>query len=184
MSSRGSLMFLLHAHLPYVNHPQDSGFLEENWFFEAVVETYVPIISSLERLAAEGIRPGVAVSVSPTLGAMLENEALEAKLQEYVENRLELIERELERAQNDPALLKTVRLYQKLYSDAAGLLHKYSGDLITPLKALQHAGQIEIITTSATHAVLPLLARPEAVRAQLAVAAEDYLDRFNRKPEE
>ena len=61
-------------------------------------------------------------------------------------------------------------------------MHKYSGDLITPLKALQHAGQIEIITTSATHAVLPLLARPEAVRAQLAVAAEDYLDRFNRKP--
>ena len=52
MSSRGSLMFLLHAHLPYVNHPEDSAFLEENWFFEAVVETYVPIISVRERLAA------------------------------------------------------------------------------------------------------------------------------------
>ena len=182
MSSRASLMFLLHAHLPYVNHPEDSSFLEENWFFEAVVETYVPIISALERLSAEGIRPGVAVSISPTLGAMLENEALEAKLQEYIESRLELIERELERAQNDPALFKTVKLYQKLYSEAAQLMHKYSGDLITPLKALQHAGQIEVITTSATHAVLPLLTRPEAVRAQLAVAAEDYLDRFNRKP--
>ncbi len=181
MSSRGSLMFLLHAHLPYVNHPQDSSFLEENWFFEAVVETYVPIISALERLAAEGIRPGVAISISPTLGAMLENEALEAKLQLYVESRLELLEKELERAQNEPTLLKTVSLYQKLYLEAAELLHKYSGDLITPLKALQHAGQIEIITTAATHAVLPLLARPEAVRAQLAVAAEDYADRFNCK---
>jgi 1,4-alpha-glucan branching enzyme len=176
-------MFLLHAHLPYVNHPQDSAFLEENWFFEAVVETYVPLISALERLAGEGIRPGVTLSISPTLGAMLENEALESKLQLYVGSRLELIEKELERAQNDPALLKTVRLYQELYGEAAELLHKYSGDLITPLKALQHAGQIEIITTAATHAVLPLLERPEAVRAQLAVAAEDYLDRFNRKPE-
>ncbi|HAT71807.1 MAG TPA: DUF1957 domain-containing protein [Elusimicrobia bacterium] len=182
MSSRGSLMFVLHAHLPYVNHPQDSGFLEENWFFEAVVETYVPIISALERLAGEGIRPGVAVSISPTLGAMLENEALEAKLQLYIESRLELLELELSRAHNDPALLRTVKLYLKLYEEAAELMHKYSGDLITPLKALQHAGQIEIITTSATHAVLPLLARPEAVRAQLAVAAEDYADRFNRKP--
>ncbi len=181
MSSRGSLMFLLHAHLPYVNHPQDSAFLEENWFFEAVVETYVPLISTLERLSAEGIRPGVTVSVSPTLGAMLENEALEAKLGLYVESRLELLEKELERAQDEPVLLKTVRFYQKLYEDAAQLLHKYSGDLVTPLKALQHAGQIEIITTAATHAVLPLLTRPEAVRAQLAVAAEDYLDRFNRK---
>jgi 1,4-alpha-glucan branching enzyme len=181
MSSRGSLMFLLHAHLPYVNHPRDSSFLEENWFFEAVVETYVPLISALERLAAEGIRPGVTLSISPTLGAMLENEALEDKLQLYVESRLELIEKELERAENDPALLKNVRHYQKLYEEAAAVLHKYSGDLITPLKALQHAGQIEIITTSATHAVLPLLTRPEAVRAQLAVAAEDYQDRFNRK---
>ncbi len=182
MSSRGSLMFLLHAHLPYVNHPEDSAFLEENWFFEAVVETYVPIISVLERLAAEGIRPGVAVSISPTLGAMLENEALENKLCLYVSARLELLEKELERAQHDPALLKTVKFYQKLYEDAAVLIHKYSGDLITPLKALQHAGQIEIITTSATHALLPLLTRPEAVRAQLAAAAEDYEDRFNRKP--
>ncbi len=181
MSSRGSLMFLLHAHLPYVNHPQDSAFLEENWFFEAVVEAYVPLIVSLERLASEGIRPGITLSISPTLGAMLENEALETKLGLYVESRLELIEKELERAQNDPALLRTVQLYRDLYESAAKLLHKYSGDLITPLKALQHAGQIEIITTAATHAVLPLLERPEAVRAQLSVAAEDYLDRFNRK---
>ncbi|MDO8805684.1 MAG: DUF1957 domain-containing protein [Elusimicrobiota bacterium] len=182
MSSRGSLMFLLHAHLPYVNHPEDSAFLEENWFFEAVVETYVPIISVLERLASEGIRPGVTISISPTLGAMLESEPLEDKLVLYVGSRLELIEKELERAQDDPALLKTVKFYQKLYEDAAALMHKYSGDLITPLKALQHAGQIEIITTSATHALLPLLARPEAVRAQLAAAAEDYEERFNRKP--
>ncbi|PIU19445.1 MAG: DUF1957 domain-containing protein [Elusimicrobia bacterium CG08_land_8_20_14_0_20_59_10] len=182
MSSRGSLMFVLHAHLPYVNHPADSSFLEENWFFEAVAETYVPIISLLERLASEGIRPGVALSISPTLGAMLENEELEEKMACYLGSRLELIAKELERAKDDPALLKTVKLYQKLYEDAAALMHKYSGDLITPLKSLQHAGQIEIITTAATHAVLPLLTRPEAVRAQLAVAAEDYFDRFNQKP--
>jgi len=181
MASRGSLMFVLHAHLPFVNHPAESSFLEENWFFEAVAETYVPIISSLERLAADGIRPGVAVSISPTLGAMLENEELEEKMALYLESRLELIEKELHRAADNPQLLKTVHLYKKLYEDAAALMHKYSGDLITPLKALQHSGHIEIITTSATHAVLPLLTRPEALRAQLAVAAEDYHDRFNRK---
>ncbi|HOW89336.1 MAG TPA: DUF1957 domain-containing protein, partial [Elusimicrobiales bacterium] len=61
------------------------------------------------------------------------------------------------------------------------MIHKYSGDLITPLKRLQHSGHIEIITTSATHAVLPTLSHPEALRAQIAAAAEDYLDRFNTK---
>lgn len=181
MSSRGSLLFVLHAHLPFVNHPSDSTFLEENWFFEAVAETYVPMIAMLERLANEGIRPGIGISISPTLGAMLENEELEKKMMLYLESRLELLDKELFRAKDDPALLAIVNLYKKLYEDAAGLMHKYSGDLITPLKALQHSGHIEIITTSATHAVLPLLVRPEAVRAQVAVAADDYFDRFNRK---
>ena len=182
MSSKGSMMLVLHAHMPYINHPQSSQYLEENWFFEAVAETYIPLISVFERLVADGIRPGVTLSISPTLGAMLENELLEKKLGEYIDSRLKLLESELERTAGDPAFHRTVQLYQKLYSDAAEMLHKYSGDLITPLKALQHAGQIEIITSSATHSILPLLAHPEALRAQVAVAAEDYFDRFNRKP--
>lgn len=181
MSSKGSLLFLLHAHLPYVNHPGQDDFLEENWFFEGVVETYIPLISMLDRLVRDGIRPGIAISISPTLGAMLENENLEKKLNRYIDARLELVEKELVRTEGDPALSKTARLYARLYEEAARSIHKYSGDLITPLKQLQHAGHIEIITTAATHSILPLLAHPEALRAQISAAADDYFDRFNRK---
>ncbi|MEI6155049.1 MAG: hypothetical protein WCQ90_13290, partial [Deltaproteobacteria bacterium] len=111
MSSKGSLLFLLHAHLPYVNHPEQEDFLEENWFFEGVVETYIPLISVLDRLVRDGIRPGIAISISPTLGAMLENEQLERKLKRYIDARLELIDKELIRTESDPVLSKTVRLY-------------------------------------------------------------------------
>ena len=183
MSSKGSILFLLHAHLPYINHPEHENFLEENWFFEGVVETYIPLISVLDRLVRDGIRPGIAISISPTLGAMLENEQLENKLRKYIDARLELLEKEVVRLERDPVLLKTVRLYAQLYGEAAEMIRKYSGDLITPLKQFQHAGHIEIITTSATHAVLPTLAHPEALRAQIAAAADDYLDRFNQKAE-
>lgn len=181
MSAKGSLVLVLHAHLPYVNHPSSPDFLEENWFFEGVVETYIPLITMLESLAKDGIKAGLTLSISPTLGAMLENENLEKKLIAYVESRLALLEKESERAGDREPLAKTVRLYQRVYEQAAGLLHRYSGDIITPLKQFQAAGHIEIITTSATHAVLPLLPRPEALRAQIAVAAGDYEDRFNRK---
>ena len=34
---------VLHAHLPYVRHPEYDYFLEEHWLFEAITETYVPI---------------------------------------------------------------------------------------------------------------------------------------------
>jgi 1,4-alpha-glucan branching enzyme len=182
MRPKGSILFLLHAHLPYINHPEHADFLEENWFFEGVVETYIPLILMLDRLVRDGIRPGIAISISPTLGAMLENDALEKKLQRYVDTRLELVEKELARVENDPAQLKIARLYAGLYGQAAETIRKYSGDLITPLKQFQHAGHIEIITTSATHAVLPTLAHPEALRAQIAAAADDYFDRFNTKP--
>lgn len=181
MRPKGSILFLLHAHLPYISHPEHADFLEENWFFEGVVETYVPLISMLDRLVGDGIRPGITISISPTLGAMLENDQLEKKLRRYVESRLELIEKEQVRTANDPLLSKTARLYARLYGQADEIIHKYSGDLITPLKRFQHAGHIEIITTSATHSVLPTLAHPEALRAQIAAAAEDYFDRFNTK---
>ncbi|HOW89777.1 MAG TPA: DUF1957 domain-containing protein, partial [Elusimicrobiales bacterium] len=115
MRPKASVIFLLHAHLPYVSHPEHPDFLEENWFFEGVVETYVPLISMLDRLVADGIRPGLTISISPTLGAMLENDQLERKLRVYVGSRLELAEKELARAADDPALLKIAQLYAGLY---------------------------------------------------------------------
>ena len=33
---KGFLLLILHAHLPYVRHPEYDLFLEERWFFEAV----------------------------------------------------------------------------------------------------------------------------------------------------
>ncbi|MBI4656387.1 MAG: DUF1957 domain-containing protein [Elusimicrobia bacterium] len=179
--TKGSILFLLHAHLPYINHPRHDETLEENWFFEAVVETYVPLISLLERLSVEGIRPALTLSISPTLGAMLENEILEKKLARYIESRIEFLEKESERVSQDSRLSKTVEAYRQLYNQAAELVYKYSADLITPLKRFQHTGQIEIITTSATHAILPLMIQPEVIRAQIAVAGDDYADRFNVK---
>ncbi|MCK4936212.1 MAG: DUF1957 domain-containing protein [Elusimicrobiales bacterium] len=178
---KGSLMLMLHAHLPYVNHPGTTDFAEESWLFEAVVETYVPIISMIENLAKDGIRPCITISISPTLGAMLENKLLEKKLNDYINSRLELISKETHSANNNPLLLKTLKVYEELYSLAAKTMRRYHGNLITPFKQFQQAGLIEIITSSATHAVLPLLSHPEALRAQIAVASDDYQDRFNKK---
>jgi predicted glycosyl hydrolase (DUF1957 family) len=58
----GYLCLVLHAHLPYVRHPEYPDFLEEDWFYEAVTETYVPILDILERLAEKKFR-----SASPCL---------------------------------------------------------------------------------------------------------------------
>ena len=73
---KGYLFLVLHAHLPYVRHPEYDRFLEERWFFEAVTETYIPLIKFFDRLRAEGHAFKVTLSVSPTLANMMEDPLL------------------------------------------------------------------------------------------------------------
>jgi 1,4-alpha-glucan branching enzyme len=41
---RGFLCLVLHAHLPFVRHPEHERSLEEQWLFEAIAETYLPLV--------------------------------------------------------------------------------------------------------------------------------------------
>ena len=40
----GLLALVLHAHLPWVRHPEYAMFLEETWLFEAITEAYLPLL--------------------------------------------------------------------------------------------------------------------------------------------
>ncbi len=75
----GSLSLVLHAHLPYVRHPEHPSFLEEDWLFEAITETYVPLLRMLDRLEGEGVRAPLTMSMSPPLCEMLVEFALEGR---------------------------------------------------------------------------------------------------------
>ncbi len=43
----GYLALILHAHLPFVRHPEHDEFLEEDWFFEAITESYIPLLEMM-----------------------------------------------------------------------------------------------------------------------------------------
>src|SRR5260370_33774621 len=73
---QGNLILVLHAHLPYVRHPEQERFLEERWFFEAVTETYIPLIKFFDRMQAENIPFKLTLSDYPTLAAMMEDPLL------------------------------------------------------------------------------------------------------------
>ncbi|MCX7869143.1 MAG: hypothetical protein N2322_04245, partial [Terrimicrobiaceae bacterium] len=55
---------LLHAHLPFVRHPEHEEFFEEDWLFEAVAETYIPLLKMFRALAAD--RAGLRVAMTLT----------------------------------------------------------------------------------------------------------------------
>ncbi|MCR3921654.1 MAG: DUF1957 domain-containing protein, partial [Firmicutes bacterium] len=74
--TKGYLSLVLHAHLPYVRHPEHPYSLEEKWFFEAVTETYLPLLKTFNRLEQDKIDYRVTVSISPTLAAMWQDDYL------------------------------------------------------------------------------------------------------------
>ena len=61
----GYLSLILHAHLPFVRHPEHERFLEENWLFEAITETYVPLLQLLERWRRDGLHPRLTLTLTP-----------------------------------------------------------------------------------------------------------------------
>ncbi|MED5470019.1 MAG: DUF1957 domain-containing protein, partial [Cyanobacteriota bacterium] len=64
---KGALALVLHAHLPYVRSAEP-GSLEEDWFFQALIECYLPLLQVLEEAAAApNHHPRLTISLSPTL---------------------------------------------------------------------------------------------------------------------
>ena len=55
MDPKGYLIFVLHHHLPFIKDPEYPEFLEERWLFEAVTETYLPILQYMEKLIDEQV---------------------------------------------------------------------------------------------------------------------------------
>jgi 1,4-alpha-glucan branching enzyme len=181
---QGQLSIVLHAHLPFVRHPEYDDFLEEDWFFEAVSETYLPLLQVFDRLADEAVPYRVAMTLTPTLVTMLRDELLLERYARRLDKLCELSEKEIARTLGDRTFGKLAHFYRDHF---AGLRHsfhdRYRRDLVGAFRRLQDAGFLEIITSGATHGFLPLMAqRPETVRAQVAVAANHYRLHFGRDP--
>src|SRR4029079_2102054 len=92
---------VLHAHLPYVRHPEYPEFLEEDWFFEALTETYVPLVSVLDGLLADGVEYRLTMTLSPPLLSMMEDELLVGRYDRWLDRMVARAGREIERTQRD-----------------------------------------------------------------------------------
>src|SRR5476651_552201 len=93
----GCLALILHAHLPFVRHPGHGEFIEEEWLFEAITETYLPLLDVLHGLADEGVPFKIAMSLTPTLGHMLCDELLRSRYERHLSRLIAIAENEVRR---------------------------------------------------------------------------------------
>src|SRR5437879_13255294 len=110
------LALILHAHLPFVRHPEHERFLEEEWLFVALTESYIPLLRMLQRLLGEGVPIKIAMSVTPTLCAMLQDELLLQRYLEHLDRLIALAQNECQRNRADVALLYITDLYRDFFA--------------------------------------------------------------------
>jgi len=163
----GDLAIVLHSHMPYVEGFGTYPFGEE-WLFDAVIRSYLPVLEVAEKLT---------MTVTPVLADQLEDPGVHGRLRRF------LLDWRIAAAGADAAQVPAecrdaCEAERARYAHALELLDRQGGD---PLRAFQDAaetGRIALAASSATHAVLPLLATREGLRLQLDAGIRSHRRRF------
>jgi 1,4-alpha-glucan branching enzyme len=181
--ARGYLAIVLHAHLPYVRHPEYEDSLEENWLYEAMTETYIPLLLVLESLVEDRVDFRLSISLTPTLVSMLADPFLQSRYLQRIERSIELAQRELRRTESEPDFHPLALMYHRRFLQVRdAFLNRYDRNLLCAFKRLQHLEKVEILASAATHGYLPLLSvNSSAVRGQIQVGIAHYQEVFGRK---
>jgi len=166
----------LHSHLPYVlNHgrwPHGS-----DWLCEAALDTYLPLLERLEELSAEGTAAPLTIGFTPVLANQLASPAFAREMEEFFGQRLAACD---EAAASFGPL---VEFWRERFSRLRALFRSIDANLVSAFRRLQERGRLEIIGSAATHGYLPLLARDESIRLQLAVGQHEHRRLFGVAPQ-
>lgn len=170
----GSFTFVLHSHIPYVRKAGRWPHGEE-MLHEVMAETYIPLLNALYELVAEGIEPRLTLGLTPILLEQLGDAEVQEHFDLYLEERLALIESDIVRYEksHDEHLAFLARWYRDRYGTIlTSFRDNYGRDLPRAFKSLRDRGNLDILTSAATHGYLPLFERDSTVYAQLKTGIE------------
>jgi 1,4-alpha-glucan branching enzyme len=181
----GYLSLVLHAHLPYVRHPEYDDFLEEDWLYEAITETYIPLLEVFDGLERDGVDWRVTMSVTPTLAAMLSDPLLQYRYVRHLDNLITLAGKEVERTRWQPEFHHLAQMYHYRFCRARDVFVKqYNNNLVNGFRRFFQTGKLEIITCGATHGFLPLMkVNRNAQHAQIEQGCREFERHFGKRPQ-
>ena len=168
----GALALVLHSHMPYVEGFGTWPFGEE-WLWEAVACVYLPLLDALDGAP-------VTLGITPVLCDQLEamrGEPGERFMRFLREVRAPIHAQDAAGLEDggEPELAAEVRRAADDYTRAECDFQRRGRDLLGALKALE---RVELWSSSATHALLPLIATDAGLRLQLATGTASHLHRF------
>src|SRR2546423_10366217 len=134
----GHLALILYADLPFVRHPEHEHFLEEDWFFEAMTESYIPLVRMMQRLVDEHVPFKLAISITPTLCAMLQDKLLCERYVRHLDLLIDLAARERKRNRKHRRLHELADFYSKIFRETRRFfVDEFKSDLLTAFRQLR-----------------------------------------------
>jgi 1,4-alpha-glucan branching enzyme len=168
--SRGALAIVLHTHMPYVEGFGTWPFGEE-WLWEAMASCYLPLLDLLD--ARE---PPVTLSVTPVLADQLSAPGIAERFGRFIDETRRYTHAEdatgLRAGGHIGLAGELERAWREDYERASERMRARGGDVLGALA--RHASW----TSSATHAVLPLVATDAGVRMQVRTGIASHVERF------
>ncbi|MDQ0205588.1 1,4-alpha-glucan branching protein domain-containing protein [Alkalicoccobacillus murimartini] len=174
----GYYSLVLHAHLPYVRHEEDHR-LEQNWLFEAITESYIPLLDAIDR---SNVTQAVTISLSPPLMEMLADSLLKKRYLNYLKNTEKLLKKEQRFKKQHNVTDQLLDFYRKRYALIRDFIKKWEGNILDAFVDLHQRGIITCITSSATHTFLPYLMSEEGVRLQIQEGIYCFEKYFGSRP--
>ena len=179
----GAFALILHSHLPYV---LEHNRLEEEWLFEAMAESYLPLIHEFRLLHMRGMSPKVTIGLTPVLLDQLADPRFAPRFVEYLQHKVRAAEADQRSfiRQSEHHLARLASLWGEFYQrTAAFFTDVLSSNFIRALRHLQKNDAIEVMTSAATHAYLPLQGTDESIRTQIAIGTASYQRHFGTQPQ-
>lgn len=183
MAFRAHLSIVLHAHLPFIRHPEHEYHLEELWFYEAMHETYLPLLQMLDRLEDDAVSGAITLSLSAPLLAMMNDELLQERFDDHLDRLVEFSKEDVQRCARSE-LEEVAQFYLDRFVD----LRRYYTDVLDRdiVSAFAHhadTDRLELITCVGTHPVLPFLETDAGRRAQIRAGLDYFETSFGFRPQ-
>src|SRR5688572_2048040 len=164
----GTLCFVLHGHLPYVLH-HGSYPHGEAWLYEAAAETYLPILDMIGEVALHRARPGMTIGLTPVLLEQLAHERFKSGFVAYLNGRMDRARQDRKEFEQRSDLHSAylAERWEKWYGRNLEHFERIGRDIPKEFAQRFREGHIQILTSNATHAYMPLILNDEALRAQM-----------------
>lgn len=179
---KGFLGLMLHGHLPWC---KKSGTWPagEEWYFEAALETYIPMLNVLRELHEKKVKTAITINITPILAESMADEYMKQRFTEYTESLILRAKKDINRFDNHIERKKIAQLHLKNFESILDTLyHNFFGDILGSFKWLQDEGMIELITCAATHGFLPLLRYDSGIFSQIQLAVDTHKKYFKKEP--